>query len=69
LNQTQLVVQTSSGSKLVKPDAQGDCSEGWQYTGGKIVLCAASCEEVKNDPTARVQLLFGCDTDQVVPVE
>lgn len=69
LNQTQLIVQTSSGAKLVKPDAQGDCSEGWQFVDGQIVLCAASCNEVKNDPTATVQLLFGCDTDEVVPVE
>jgi hypothetical protein len=69
LNQTQVVVQTSSGAKLVRPDNQGDCSEGWQYKDGQIVLCAASCAEIENDATARVQLLFGCTTDQVVPVE
>ncbi|HYJ07763.1 MAG TPA: vWA domain-containing protein [Polyangiaceae bacterium] len=69
LNETQLVVQTSSGSKLVRPDNQGDCSEGWQYKDGRIVLCAASCAEIENDPTARVQLLFGCTSDEVVPVE
>jgi hypothetical protein len=66
---TTLVVQTSSGAKLVLPDNQGDCSEGWQLTTtGRIQLCPASCEELKTDPTASVQLLFGCAVDQL-PVE
>jgi hypothetical protein len=66
---TTLIVQTSSGAKVVMPDNQGDCSEGWQLTmAGRIQLCPASCEELKTDPTATVQLLFGCAVDQL-PVE
>jgi hypothetical protein len=69
-NQTQLIVQTSSGAKLVKPSTQDNCTEGWQLTmAGRIQLCPASCEEVKNDPTARVQLLFGCSSDEIPIVE
>jgi hypothetical protein len=67
---TTLIVQTNSGSKIVLPDNQGGCTEGWQLTpAGQIQLCPASCEEVKSDPTARVRLTFGCTVDQVVPVQ
>ena len=69
LNLTTLIIESSSGAKLVKPDNTGACTEGWQYMNGQVILCAASCEEVKNDPTARVQLMFGCSTDEVVPVQ
>jgi hypothetical protein len=68
-NETQLVVQTSSGAKLVKPSNQDDCTEGWQLNmAGRIELCPASCEEVKTDPSARVQLLFGCTEEDVIPI-
>lgn len=67
---TTVVIQTSSGSKVVLPDNQGDCSEGWQLSAtGQVELCAGSCNEIKGDPSARVQLFFGCSTSQVVPVE
>jgi hypothetical protein len=36
---------------------------------GRIQLCPASCEEVKTDPSARVQLLFGCSSDEIPVVE
>ncbi len=70
LNLTTLVVQTSSGSKVVLPDNTGACTEGWQTNAaGQIVLCSASCAEIKGDASARVRLMFGCSTDQVVPVQ
>jgi hypothetical protein len=28
----------------------------------KIVLCGSTCDEVKADPDASIQVLFGCQT-------
>ena len=56
-------------SSLILPDNQGDCAEGWQFSGNdQVTLCAASCDAVTADPGARVQLTFGCTTDEVIPV-
>ena len=54
---------------MVLPDNMGDCTEGWQFDStGKVVLCSQTCAEVKADKAAHVQLVFGCSTEQVVPV-
>jgi len=70
-NLTNLIITASDGSsKLVLPDNQGTCTEGWQFDGtDKVVLCSQTCSEVKADSGAHVQLVFGCSTDQVVPVK
>jgi hypothetical protein len=70
-NLTNLIVTSASGaSKLVLPDNMGACTEGWQFDGtDKVVLCSQTCSEVKGDTGAHVQLVFGCSTDQVVPVK
>ena len=69
-NQTNLIITWSNGdSSLILPDGIGDCSEGWQFTGtDQVTLCAASCDAIKADAGARVQLTFGCRTDEVIPV-
>jgi len=69
-NQTNLVITWSNGdASLILPDGIGDCSEGWQFTGtDQVTLCAASCDAIKADAGARVQLTFGCRTDEVIPV-
>jgi hypothetical protein len=70
-NLTNLIITSASGaSKLVLPDNMGACTEGWQFDGtDKVVLCSQTCSEVKADTGAHVQLVFGCSTDQVVPVK
>jgi hypothetical protein len=56
-----LIVHSQGGDTLVLPDGQGACSEGWSFdASGNIVLCPATCDAVKADTTARVELLFGC---------
>lgn len=67
-NLVNLIVTTSTGdSQLVLPDANGDCSEGWQLTGSQVVLCEGTCSRVQSDG-ASLQLLFGCETGgEVVP--
>lgn len=61
-----LILASSAGTKLVLPDEVGDCTEGWRYNAeGQVVLCPSTCDEVQNDITARVQLLFGCVSGEV----
>jgi hypothetical protein len=70
-NLTNLIITSTSGaSTLVLPDNMGTCTEGWQFDGtDKVVLCPQTCNELKAAPGASVQLVFGCSTDQVVPVK
>src|SRR5690606_2599181 len=41
--------------------------EGWRYDSAtkptKIVLCPKTCEEVRNDPKAKIDILLGCRTE------
>lgn len=69
-NETNLVVQWGDGtSSLILPDEVGDCSDGWQFgDDASIVLCAATCDAVKLDAKAKVDLSFGCKTDEIVDV-
>jgi hypothetical protein len=67
---TTLIVQSSSGASLVLQDDTGDCGEGWRFNaGGQVELCPTTCDELKGDASATVQLLFGCSVDQVIPVK
>lgn len=68
-NRTTLIVQSSSGASLVKQDNKGDCGDGWRFNAaGQVELCPATCDRIKADSSASVQLMFGCSIDQVVPV-
>jgi hypothetical protein len=69
-NLTNLIINWTDGSSsLILPDNMGDCAEGWQFSGtDQVTLCAASCDAIKADAGASVQLTFGCRTDEVIPV-
>jgi hypothetical protein len=69
-NLTTLIIESSMGATLALPDDKGDCGEGWRFNAsGQVELCPATCEKIKGDASARVQLMFGCTVDQVVPVK
>ena len=69
-NLTTLIIESSKGSTLALQDDKGDCGEGWRFNAaGQVELCPATCESIKGDSSARVQLMFGCSVDQVVPVK
>jgi len=48
-----------------------DDSGGWYYDDPdaptKVILCPASCDRVRSDPGAQVDVLFGCDTVPLPP--
>lgn len=50
-------------------DGSGMCSAGWKYDSDanptKIVLCGADCDTVKADQGAKVDVIFGCTTEDV----
>jgi hypothetical protein len=54
-------------------DAEGKCASGWQYDNdsspSKITLCGTDCDAVKADQGAKIDVIFGCSTQVVVPVK
>jgi len=64
---TNLVVTWGSGSSsLYLPDNVGACDVGWTFNAaGQVELCPATCDEVKLDAGATVQLTFGCGVDVI----
>jgi hypothetical protein len=61
-----LIIHAQAGDTLVLPDGQGTCSEGWSFDAdGNVVLCPDTCNKVKADTSARVELLFGCGSGDI----
>jgi hypothetical protein len=69
-NLTNMVINWTDGdASLILPDDGGDCGEGWQFSGtDQVTLCGETCEAVKADAGARVQLTFGCRSEDIIPV-
>lgn len=67
----QVNVNYTSGSGAVTEipyNDAADCEEGWQYSDDmkQIVICGSTCDTVKADPDASIQVLYGCkDTVRV----
>jgi hypothetical protein len=55
---------------LVGRDDSPDCQNGWQFDSeGRVVLCPATCATAQDDPSGKIELLFGCDSVNVNPVK
>ena len=68
-NETNLIITWGDDtSSLILPDGKGDCTDGWQWDedAGTVNLCGETCDEVKLDSKASVQLSFGCTTDEII---
>jgi hypothetical protein len=56
-----VIVSSGADSSLIVRDDVGDCSQGWQLTADKeILLCPDTCNQVKSDANAKVNVVFGC---------
>ncbi|MGC4087614.1 MAG: hypothetical protein QM756_06915 [Polyangiaceae bacterium] len=57
------VIYTPNGGTpvLIEQSPSADCNEGWQLSGGNVVLCPATCDRIQSDSGSRFELLFGCD--------
>ncbi|MES1184792.1 MAG: vWA domain-containing protein [Myxococcales bacterium] len=73
-NQVNVLYTKGDGSQAsIGQDATGKCTGGWVYDNAqnptKITLCGADCDAVKADQGAKIDLIFGCDTETTVPVK
>jgi hypothetical protein len=58
---------SSSGSSTIAKDPDppgGACNQGWQYNAAstQIQLCPDTCNLVKADPNAKIEVVLGCTT-------
>jgi hypothetical protein len=73
-SQVNVLYTKGDGSQASIPqDATGMCGSGWKYDDvanpTKITLCGTDCDAVKADTGAKIDLIFGCDTETNVPVK
>jgi hypothetical protein len=66
-NKVNVTLTGGTGSELVPQDPSLDCfggANGWQYSADmtKILLCGDACASAKSDPSARIDVEFGCAT-------
>ena len=60
-NKINIILSSGAQNSLIVRDDVGDCSQGWQLTADKeILLCPETCNQVKSDANAKVNVLFGC---------
>lgn len=68
-----LYTQGDGSMKSIPQDATGTCESGWMYdtpsAPSKITLCGSDCAAVTADQGAKIELIFGCDTQTNVPVK
>jgi hypothetical protein len=60
---------SGSNAPVVIPfDDTGMCAQGWQYNAAKteIILCGSTCDQIKADPNASIQMSFGCQATVTV---
>jgi hypothetical protein len=70
LMRVNVTYTSSSGNEsVVGFNGNANCTEGWQYANNntQIVLCGSTCDQVKADNAARIDVAFGCSTVIVDP--
>ena len=62
-----LIYTPGDGSepRLVVQNPEANCYFGWQRDGDSLNLCGQTCDIVRRDPAAKLELLLGCATQQV----
>jgi hypothetical protein len=55
----------SEQPQLVMQNPEANCYFGWQRHENTLALCGQTCEIVRRDPGAKLELLLGCATQQV----
>jgi hypothetical protein len=56
---------TSEQPQLVMQNPESNCYFGWLRHENTLKLCGQTCEIVRRDPGAKLELLLGCATQQV----
>jgi hypothetical protein len=65
VNVVYIIGGDEDNAELIGRDPNPDCTQGWRYTedGQNIELCGETCARIQADPDARLELLFGCETE------
>jgi hypothetical protein len=68
-NQVNIILTTGDGRETLVPhDESSACAsgEGWQYSSdrGRITLCAETCQRLRADEGAQIEVLAGCASGQ-----
>jgi hypothetical protein len=67
LSAINVVYTDGAGSQtLIGRSSAPDCTDGWQLVGNQVQLCSNTCNQVKSDPGAAIELMFGCATVPLV---
>lgn len=55
-------VNVTYNGSIVPFNNTATCDKGWQYNSDmtQIVLCGSTCDQVKADPNADIEMAFGC---------
>ncbi len=55
-------VNVTYNGAIVPLNNTATCDQGWQYNSNmtQIVLCGSTCDQVKADPNADIEMAFGC---------
>jgi hypothetical protein len=61
-NQVNVVLTTRTAESLLSRDDTARCADGWQYSQDRrhITLCTNTCNLVRSDPGAKLEVLVGC---------
>lgn len=62
-----LTPSDSNNSQLIGRTADPECAEGWRLTGDELTICPSTCDAIRRDQGARLELLFGCQGVEVPP--
>ena len=63
LNAINVVYTSGSGNQsLVARSTDPNCTDGWKLSGSEVELCSNTCNAVKADSAAKLELLFGCNS-------
>lgn len=71
-NQVNVLYTPGGGTQeTIGRDKTTGCAEGadgwqWNAAGDAILLCGPACDRVKRDPTGKVEIKFGCATEDVI---
>jgi hypothetical protein len=61
LNAINVVYTAGDGTQtLIGRSSDPSCTEGWKLNGKQVELCGDTCNRVKADSKAGLELLFGC---------
>jgi hypothetical protein len=49
----------------------GQTTHGWYYDNAsaptRVIICDADCEPLKDELDAQMDILFGCETNSIIP--